>query len=60
MWRLLKFLVTGDWHLHEWETVSTGPLARFDRDRNVSVKVGDYINLRCKHCGIHKQQRFIK
>lgn len=45
MIRLIRFLFTGDWHLHEWEEVERGE-RRWGRS-----KVGNYYDCRCKHCG---------
>ena len=45
MLRLINFLITGDSHLHEWETVE-----RVEEKYNAKVIVIKYV-LRCKHCG---------
>lgn len=45
MFRLIKFLFTGDWHLHEWEIFEQGRLV------DDGVGIGTWYNQRCKHCG---------
>lgn len=45
MIRLLRFLLTGDWHMHKWEIMSQGP-------RNWrGSKVGNFYDCRCSVCG---------
>lgn len=50
MIRLIRFLITGDWHLHEWERTD---------ELKVKTPTGSnsalIIVLKCKHCGILKQ-----
>lgn len=48
MLRLIKFLFTGDWHLHEWEIIGKGDITGGGYS---TVTVGHYYNLQCKHCG---------
>lgn len=45
MLRLLKFLFTGDWHLHVWQTVDVSPCSDDDGRR------WNRYYCRCKHCG---------
>ena len=49
MWRLIRFLFTGDGHLHKWEFVRVDAFAYEDKkyaaERYVSV---------CEVCGLHK------
>lgn len=52
MLRILKFLITGDWHLHKWQCVATYNW----REKNY----GNYLNyeiqiLECEHCGKRKK-----
>lgn len=46
MIRILRFLFTGSWHEHNWETVRTDRLV--DENR---VAIGSRHILRCKECG---------
>lgn len=50
MIRLLKFLFTGDWHLHKWETIETRRVRGDDR----YVSHTRYY-CRCEHCGTIKK-----
>lgn len=45
MIRLLKFLFTGTWHEHKWETIGRGTL---HQGRSL---VGQRYTLRCTQCG---------
>ncbi len=48
MLRLLRFLVTGDWHLHQWETI----------DKTECSGMGGLWTryyCRCTVCGKHKK-----
>ncbi|MBB6578978.1 hypothetical protein HNP33_003083 [Comamonas odontotermitis] len=55
MIRLIRFLITGDWHLHQWgEPVVTGTYAGMT-GRTIS---GAYHVVRCKHCGKYKKFNF--
>lgn len=49
MLRLLKFIFTGDWHLHEWEIEKERDMVM----RNSLGKEKSYIEYvqKCKHCG---------
>ncbi len=49
MIRLLRFLITGDWHLHKWETIS--------HHRCVDDSGSEWIRFhcRCTICGQHKK-----
>ena len=51
MFRFIKFLFTGDWHLHEWEIIGKGDL------NSRGVTYGRYFHQKCKHCG---KLRFVK
>ena len=48
MLRLLRFLLTGDFHLHKWETISN---KRCEGDYGTWTRY--YV--RCIHCGIIKK-----
>jgi hypothetical protein len=45
MLRLIKFLFTGDWHLHQWQEI--------DKQRVLRGADTEYIRYisKCKHCG---------
>lgn len=45
MIRLIRFLITGDWHLHEWELIKE---SYYSDDFGSKWTV--YV-CRCKHCG---------
>lgn len=47
MIRLIRFLFTGDWHLHQWETIKETPCSG-DGEKWTRFYC------RCKHCGKHK------
>lgn len=49
MLRLLKFLFTGDWHLHQWEVI-----ARNGCNNELGAAWTRYY-CRCKHCGVIKK-----
>ena len=50
MIRLLKFLITGDWHLCKW-----GEGARHDTTSVCGTKLtGIEYHVKCKICGKHK------
>lgn len=56
MIRLIRFLITGDWHLHEWEKPTTR-VAVYDPDNAAGGRpVRFQHEVRCKHCG--KVRRF--
>lgn len=48
MIRLLRFLVTGDWHLHRWETIHS-----VDCSDEYGSRWTRY-NCKCEICGEHK------
>lgn len=58
MWRLIKFLFTGSWYVHNWET-------KEERDRyyndghNSRYRIGKSVYLRCKECGVWKRQDLV-
>lgn len=45
MIRLLKFLFTGDWHLHKWTIIDQGTVGYCGR------KTGNRYYCQCEHCG---------
>ena len=49
MYRLIKFLFTGDWHLHEWTILRESPITY----TGCAAKGLNY-HLQCKHCGAMK------
>ncbi len=51
MLRLLRWLITGDGHLHEWEIDWIGDETYHDRP------IGKMYILQCKHCGDLKNHR---
>jgi hypothetical protein len=54
MIRLIKFLFTGDWHLHTWEVYKKGSL--FGKSKEIPK--GHYFYLKCTKCGDIKEKRF--
>lgn len=57
MIRLLRFLITGDWHLHEWDTIRQSQVFNTTKPSDGMVPIHiDYI-LCCKRCGIIKKVR---
>lgn len=54
MLRLLQFMITGDWHLHEWELVETRRLV-IPGGNVDDIAIGEAKNCRCKHCGAWKR-----
>lgn len=48
MLRIIKFLLTGDYHLHQWETIHKAKILIVDD------LAGYRIYCRCKHCGKYK------
>lgn len=56
MWKLIKFLITGEWEptcAHEWENYKEINVYDADGDRSMPMYT-KYI-LRCKHCGTFKK-----
>lgn len=51
MIRLLRFILTGDWHLHHWETVHEGSRVHNGRP------YGRYYDCRCTVCGAVREFR---
>lgn len=51
MWRLLRFLITGDGHLHKWAVIHKGT-----RINECGQTTGYHVTQKCEHCGkiIHK------
>ncbi len=45
MIRLIRFLITGDWHLHKWKIIKEGPF------KVNNSYAGYYYNLQCVTCG---------
>ena len=50
MWRLIRFLLTGDGHLHQWKFTHVDYFSRTDGQRMHSVT---YVKV-CTVCGKHK------
>ena len=48
MIRLLRFLLTGDWHLHKWETID-------QKRRDSKYETWTRYYCRCTVCGTHKK-----
>ena len=51
MLRILRFIITGDWHLCKWETVDTYKLYRDDPTRPYNVQY----HCKCSICGKHEK-----
>lgn len=50
MWRIIKGLITGDFHLHKWQVVrKSNVVGRFPDGREIT-SYHDY-ECRCVHCG---------
>ena len=62
MLRLLKFLITGDFHLHKWETTEEHHAKLYvnEHDRNVGLPHGGLLTYvyKCSVCGLRKMQQF--
>lgn len=54
MIRFLKFLITGDWHIHTYETISN-----YDLRTSYNNSTGNRVLLRCTKCGRWKKQDLI-
>ena len=52
MLRLLRFLLTGDWHLHKWK------LLKEARAMEGEKPIGSIYYLQCVKCGNTKQERY--
>jgi len=50
MWRLIKFLFTGDRHLHKWKFTHVDRLQDGDTGKSSMVK---YVKV-CEICGAHQ------
>ena len=50
MWRLIRFLFTGDGHLHKWKFTRADFYTREDGEQ---VNVTCYVKV-CEICGAHK------
>jgi hypothetical protein len=48
MIRLLKFLFTGDWHLHKWKIIANVP---YSYKSEYSQTEGTRRVCQCEHCG---------
>jgi hypothetical protein len=48
MFRLLKFLLTGDWHLHKWKIVE-----KVDTSNESGARWKRHY-CQCEHCGVIK------
>lgn len=53
MIRLLRFLITGDWHLHQWEDKGHANVFTLDDNGNRIGTLPQRIIVRCqcRHCG---------
>ena len=51
MLRLIRFLIFGDGHLHQWEAIRETSLV----ERYGDVPHGMAVYCRCKVCGAHKR-----
>ena len=49
MLRILRFLYSGDWHLHEWETINEVKV-RYHASDPMPYKT-KYV-CKCRHCGV--------
>lgn len=49
MIRLIRFLITGDWHLHEW--AKDGEVIDYFKYPNAGYDRQFRQPCRCKHCG---------
>jgi len=52
MIRILRFLITGDWHLHQWDEYEKRDiLTRSSFNPNETIVIGiRYVRV-CRHCG---------
>jgi hypothetical protein len=48
MWRLIKFLFTGDIHLHKWEHIKNIDIHSNGAD---SMPTAEIYVMQCEHCG---------
>jgi len=53
MLRILRFLFTGDWHLHKWETIKENQVIN---DSGDGYK-GAMYTMRCTECGNIKRKQ---
>ena len=53
MIRLLRFLVTGDWHCHEWEIIQGTKTKITDSEHSGYMAIGHIVryDCKCKKCG---------
>jgi hypothetical protein len=51
MLKLLRFLVIGDMHNHEWETINNEKVTLYGDDTKMAVGFIRIYVLRCKKCG---------
>lgn len=56
MFRLMRFLVTGNWHIHRWEIVTVHEVVEKKKDGTESIVAFDYV-LRCEGCGNIKAKK---
>jgi hypothetical protein len=57
MWRLIKFLFTGDGHLHKWKFTRADFFTGVDYEggrESLDVNVTYYVKV-CEICGAHKE-----
>jgi predicted restriction endonuclease len=61
MFRLIKFLITGSWHEHEWEEIDSVTTDYFNsrkfRDGELPTRTKRTYVYQCKKCGIHRTKR---
>ena len=55
MLRFLRFLITGDWHLHKWETIARVSVYALGKEEGMPRNY-DY-ECRCERCGAIKKFR---
>jgi len=53
MFRLFRWLIHGDGHVHQWDSVKTIDVYAHNND---DMPVQSKIILRCKHCGNIKKK----
>jgi hypothetical protein len=57
MIRLLKFLITGSFHEHEWEEIDCKIVKYFEEGSDLPDYSYHYYIYKCKKCGIHKSKK---
>lgn len=56
MIRLIRFLITGDWHLHKWKTICKVDVYGEFAEADDYPRYNKY-DCKCEVCGIHKTFR---